>query len=432
MDRRLNVLMDGRHLGELRQERTDIELIYDPAWIGSGGYAVSPHIPLSGEPGSDTVQRFLANLLPEGPFLEVLSRSTGCSKYNTFGLVAAIGAETAGALSFHASDGAAHPPTTFREIPQPELAERIASRGERSIIMWDEKPRLSVAGVQDKLPVLIQPDGRMGFGEGGLCSTHILKFGKTRGAELHLVVNEYLCMRLAALIGLTVAEVEFQRLGEPVLSVRRFDRRWEGERVSRLHLIDGCQILDLSPAYKYERPLGKARDVANIRDGASLPLLFEACRKFCTVPAAAIKNLLDWTLFQLVIGNSDAHGKNISFFVGRKGLQVAPAYDLVCLDLYEEYDRDLAMAVGDCFDPGEIAPYQLADMCEDCRIPRRPAARSLDALCEKTLHAAEVLPLEFSILTAEERAFAERVLARVKGNARRLRGFAQELPKVRL
>jgi serine/threonine-protein kinase HipA len=59
--------------------------------------------------------------------------------------------------------------------------------------------------------------------------------------------------------------------------------------------------------------------------------------------------LLNWVLFQLLIGT---HGKNISFFVGPGGIVMAPAYDLLCLDMYAgTYDRDLAMAVGDVFRP---------------------------------------------------------------------------------
>lgn len=430
MDRRLKVLLDGAFLGQLRHERSDLELIYGESWLGSGGYPVSPHIPLSGAAGPDSVQRFLANLLPEGPFLEDLSRITGYSKFNIFGLIAAIGSDTAGALSF-CRDTEQCPETTFREVAPTELAERIASRGEVPITLWDEKPRLSVAGVQDKLTVLIRPDGVMGFGEGELCSTHILKFGKSGApAEQHLVVNEYLCMRLARSVGLPVAEVEFERIGEPVLKVSRFDRRWEEDRVARLHLIDGCQLLDLPPVYKYERAFGKGRDVAGYRPGASLPRLFDACREHGAVPAAALKGLMDWTLFQLIIGNSDAHGKNISFFVGKRGLQVAPAYDLVCLDMYGEYDRDLAMAVGDCFNPDDIAPYQIALMCEECGIPRKPAARSLEALCERTLRAVGALPLECPAFTGEERDFAEALLSRVEANAVRLRAFAQEIPRV--
>ena len=425
---KLHLFMNRERLGEidLLDNKGSMGLSYDPTWLGNGGFAISPHLPPDGsEP--DKLRYFLQNLLPEGEFLEELSISSACSKANIFGLIAEIGAETAGALSFSLDDSDDPPPTSFREIPLEELTERIASRKTLSIAMWDEKPRLSVAGVQAKLPVLIRPDGVMGLGEGDLASTHLLKFG--REPEMHLVVNEYVCMRLAAAAGLPVAEVALERFGEPVLSVRRFDRMWREGTVERLHLIDGCQLLNLPPNYKYERPFGKSGHAAGLRTGASLPLLFSACRDVCSVPAAAIKGLLDWALFQLVIGNSDSHGKNISFFVGRTGITLAPAYDLLCLDLYD-YDRDLAMAIGDCFDPDDVATYQLAEMCEECGVSPRQAAKSLNAMCSKILHALQALQLPE--LTAEERAFAARVKASIAARAERLRKFALDLPKIKL
>lgn len=74
----------------------------------------------------------------------------------------------------------------------------------------------------------------MGFGEGVLASTHILKFG--RRPDMHMMINEFICMKLARLLKLPVAEVSLERFGEPVLVVDRFDRRWNGERDERLHL----------------------------------------------------------------------------------------------------------------------------------------------------------------------------------------------------
>lgn len=47
--------------------------------------------------------------------------------------------------------------------------------------------------------------------------------------------------------------------------------------------------------------------------GASFKKLFEAT-KLCTVPAVAQLKLLNWSMFNLIIGKPDAHGKNFSFF----------------------------------------------------------------------------------------------------------------------
>ena len=430
MSETLQVAINRIPLAEIQFDgATDLySLTYHQTWTDTGGYPVSPHLPQNAAL-SESVKRFLSNLLPEGRWLDELSLNQQISKSNVFGLVAAIGAETSGALTFQiGSQSVAAIPTLFRAVSSDELTERISRRREVSIALWDGTPRLSVAGVQDKLPVLLMPDGQMGFGEGELASTHILKFGSK--PEMHLVINEYLCMELARRMKLPVAEVRLARFGEPALVVKRFDRQWaETCLVNRLHLIDGCQMLDLPPIYKYERPFGKGGHAAVIRSGATLPALFSACGR-CRVPAAALRDLLNWALFQLLIGNSDAHAKNLSYFVGPGGITIAPAYDLLCLDIYGAgYDRDLVMAVGDTFNPDEIRAYQLAEMCEACKLPQRQVARTLTALAGAMQRQLDRFGIADE-LTGEERIFSGELIARLRANAGRYLAYAKELPHV--
>ncbi len=431
MTEQLTVYIDQNRLGKITLDghADQYNLVYDPEWMERAGFAISPHLRPEACT-SDSVKRFLANLLPEGKWLEELSINRQISKSNIFGLVAAIGVETTGALSFRQNGGKGCAITTsFRPVSSEELQDRLARRQQISIATWDGTPRLSVAGVQDKLPILIRPDGEMGFGEGDLASTHILKFGTK--PDMHLVVNEFICMELARMVKLPVASVSLARYGEPVLIVERFDRQWSGERVERYHVIDGCQMLDLQPSYKYERPFGKSGEGANIRTGASLPALFAACR-LCRIPALAIRDLLHWCLFQLLIGNSDAHGKNISFFVGRNGIDIAPAYDLLNVEIYgDQYDRDLAMAIGDTFEFQAIHAYQLADFCDECGLPQRQVASTLQALCNSLSKAADSIDLS-SLLTDEERAFGQELLGAIQTNCRLFMTNAKELPGIRL
>jgi serine/threonine-protein kinase HipA len=431
MTQRLSVFLNREPLGTIilhgMEDRYELE--YAAAWLAGQGYAVSPHLK-PGECQSEQVKRFLSNLLPEGKWLDELSTDNQISKSNIFGLVALIGAETTGALTFQYDSADPQPgPSEFHPVGAEELTERIAQRQQVSIARWDGKPRLSVAGVQDKLPIMITAAGEMGFGEGDLASTHILKFGKR--PDLHMVVNEFLCMELARLIKLPVANVTLKRFGEPVLLVERFDRRWINGKVGRLHLIDGCQILDLPPTYKYERPFGKSGEAARIRTGASLPRLFAATQE-CRIPALAIRDLLNWTLFQLLIGNRDAHAKNISFFVSKRGIDVAPGYDLLNIDIYgDEFDRDLSMAIGDDFVLGEILPYQLAEMCDVCRLSQRQVSISLKKLCTAVLNNLGKVPLD-EFEEGDEMNFAQDLTERIKANALRFLAFAEELPRVRL
>jgi serine/threonine-protein kinase HipA len=425
----LTVNINRQYLGKITLEENGEKyaLEYTPSWLNEGGFSVSPHLK-PGECTSESVRRFLANLLPEGRWLEELSISSHISRANIFGLVAAIGSETTGALTFRLGDTPSDDsPTSFRPVTPVELAERISQRQNVSIAVWDGKPRLSVAGVQDKLPLLIRTDGQMGFGEGELASTHIMKFGTARA--LHLVINEFICMQLAKSMKLPVADVTLARFGEPVLVVRRFDREFADDKIIRRHLIDGCQMLDLPPTYKYERPFGKGGDAAVIRSGANLPDLFASCR-LCRVPAVALRDMLNWVLFQLLIGNSDAHGKNISFFVGPGGIDMAPAYDLLNLDMYAaEYDRDFSMAIGDAFDPEEITPWELAEMCERCGMQKRLVANTLTTMSANLIKAINTVNLT-DLLPGEETEFAGELLDKIRLNIERYLPFAKLLPKI--
>ncbi|HFS82649.1 MAG TPA: type II toxin-antitoxin system HipA family toxin, partial [Epsilonproteobacteria bacterium] len=385
----------------------------------------SPHLPLKGEIPSGSIKRFLENLLPEGKGLEALTHFHRISKNNIFALIQAIGFETAGALNFGNIDDSSVP--LFRPISKMELEERIDTIEEQSIIIWDQKQRLSLAGVQEKLPVMIK-NGEIGLADGALSSTHILKFQTQR--YMHIVANEYFCMSLAKSIGLPVANVALQRFGvHPVLVVERFDRRLEDDTITRLHVIDGCQILDLPSSYKYERNFGSGRDVKEIREGVSFRKLFEAANK-CQVPAKAKLQLLEWSIFNLIIGNSDAHGKNISFFVSHSGYSVAPHYDILSVLMHEGIDHELAMSFGDTFDPGEIKGYPLREFAEEIDLPPKLVSDRINRLCKKVLQALEKDTISDGFFNSHEKEFVQHLSNLMKRRAEELSLSAEEMLKV--
>lgn len=308
---------------------TELTLTYEPDWVKEG-FAISPQLPVSGEFDHRSVRNFLQNLLPEGKGLEEITSNTTISKNNTFGLIKIIGADTAGALSFTSQNNALAE-TSFREVTDEVLIEKLArfkNAGE-SITYWDGRTRLSVAGVQDKLN-LLEMDGRLGFGEGQLCSNKIFKF--ETGKAPFIAINELFTMLLAKHSGIDVPEVELRKYGEVrAFVIERFDRKLltEQQRVMRRHIIDGCQATNLPPSYKYERQHGDEGDGVYIRDGVSFPKLFNIKT---TNSEAYQTQLIRWMTFNILVRNYDAHGKNISFFVGKQGLTLTPFYDLVNIE----------------------------------------------------------------------------------------------------
>jgi serine/threonine-protein kinase HipA len=396
---------------------------YDKLWT-KNGFAISPYLAFDATYSSSTIKRFLENLIPEGEGLDDIASFAHISKNNTFAIMHSIGYDTAGALFFGEEDEASEP--IFREILEPELIERIEELESKSIAIWDKKVRLSLAGVQAKLPIIIQ-DEKIGLANGTLSSTHIMKFQTKRNS--HIVVNELFCMKLAKKIGLKVANVELRRFGKhPTLLVERFDRLYKKDFVERLHIIDGCQILDLPPTYKYEQNFGTSRDVEHIREGVSFKKMFERS-KICTVPAVAQLELLNWAMFNLIIGNSDAHGKNFSFFVDKKGVKPTPFYDMLCIMMYD-FDHNLAMAYGDEFNPNEVNAYQLREFAEEVGVNHKLVAKVLLKQSSDVLKKVDEGILEDGLLTKEEKLFIDKLSFFIKKRATHFKEVALEMPLV--
>ncbi|MCE4552939.1 HipA domain-containing protein [Roseateles cellulosilyticus] len=437
MTHALHVWADETRIATIEHEGRDDRwsLSYAEPWtVDAQSYPLSPALPLT-RPQADypsaSIKRFIEHLLPEGRALDVAVAYNGLAKTNIFGLIWALGAETAGALRF-TGDAAATQPAgepVLREVSRQELDQRIAEREHVPLTVWDGKVRMSVAGLQDKLLVYLDrplnDGGRLFLVDGQrLASTHILKPDTDNPKTPHLAVNEHFCMSLARRMGLPAAEVGLLRTPRPVLVVRRFDREVENAggqpRVHRRHIIDACQACDLPVAYKYERNLGSAEAVRHIRDGVSFERLF-GCADITANKAAARLAMLRWALFQFLIGNSDAHGKNFSFFVRPGGLlEPTPWYDLVSVLQYDSFDTELAMAYGDVFNHAEVSPFALADFAARCGIDRKLMRREGKRLAKLAEAAAVAQADDADYEGQAERAFVQGIAGFVAEQAQRL------------
>jgi serine/threonine-protein kinase HipA len=231
-------------------------------------------------------------------------------------------------------------------------------------------------------------------------------------------------MLLAKESGLNVPHVELRTYADVrVFVIDRFDRRvtQDQSRVLRRHIIDGCQATNLPPSYKYERQHGDDGDGIYIRDGVSFAKLFNV--KTTNVQAYEAQ-LIRWMTFNILVRNYDAHGKNISFFVGKNGLELTPFYDLVNIEAIIEQgsiDRDMgylqpkisrcyAMSVGEHNSQSagnftnEITAYMLADFADEFAIslPRMQLlmSQTVDSVLA-AIDTAKVSAVKNNLSTAE-------------------------------
>ena len=198
-------------------------------------------------------------------------------------------------------------------------------------------------------------------------TTHIVKpeIPRFEGS----VANEAWCMGMATRIGLDVAPVEAREAGgQPYLLVTRYDRAMQNGVVVRLHQEDACQALGIAAERKYAAEGGPA-----FRD------LFALARSYVRTPAVDVLKLVDAAIFNLAIGNADAHGKNFSFLHDTRGPHLTPLYDLLATIAWPELSPRMAMRIGQAGTIDELNSDAWARFAKDAGITspflRRRAAR---------------------------------------------------------
>lgn len=382
----LNVFLGEELVGELEQDASGTTRFqYANAWLKAPeAVALSASLPLRPDPFTRNETRpFFAGVLPEEESRRLVAKILGVSDKNDFALLARIGAECAGAVSLLGPGElpvAAQP--NYSEITPAELAERLLQLPRRPLLAGEKGIRLSLAGAQGKLAVRIN-ESRIFLPLDGSPSSHILKPQNPHFAGL--VENEYFCMRLASRTGLEAANVEIGLAGEiQFLQVERYDRRLLPDgRLERIHQEDFCQALGVPPEMKYQQ-----------EGGPNLKRCFELVRSVSTIPGPDLLRLFDAVVFNLLIGNNDAHGKNFSFLRERNSIRLAPLYDLVSTQAYPELSSEMAMKIGGERNPLKLGAKSWRSFFDHAGIGQGVAQKRLRATADQILATAETLSSE--------------------------------------
>jgi serine/threonine-protein kinase HipA len=356
-------------------EASKIHFRYSRDWLAStASFPISISLPLDGALSENASHHFFANLLPEANVRQQICKSLGISNGNDFQLLKAIGGDCAGALKITTANEIASPTAVpnYEEVTESQLAQwSIGSPDAFAAVTGHNDVRLSLAGAQDKLPVHIEGD-RVWVPLGDVPSTHILKFASPFYS--HLPENETFISMLATEIGLPTAPVSLRKTERSSIAIiTRYDR-FERDGVDcRLHQEDFCQALGISPLNKYEK-----------EGGPRFQQCAEILRRHASFPLIELQKLLQWGLFNLLVGNADAHGKNLSLLYDeRGGIRLAPFYDLVCTRNYKRIARDMAMGYGGMFDPDLVGSEHLDTFARDIGIRPNLVARELDEMMDR-------------------------------------------------
>jgi serine/threonine-protein kinase HipA len=341
----LQVSMHGEVIAHLREKRRSkqIELTYTDLarerWPARTP-VVSCSLPVMGA-GQDATA-FLNGLLPEGQTRAALAAQRDLVASDTWGLLAAYGRDIAGALviSDPDDDRASRPPHAVAYASEDELAVRhlgpagpAARRARRQRAVPGRDAGQAAAGRNR------QPD-RLGQARRRPAVHPHPQAGSARPSRGRGPRGRSAADRPRA--GLTTIDPQlFDIGGRPCLLVDRYDRILDGATVRRIHQEDLLQAVGLDPADRHGRVKYQEHGGPGYRDAATILL------ERATDPDAQLDALVGAMVFTVLIGNADAHAKNLSLLLDPPGtVRLAPLYDTVPTMLFPKLKVRCAMWVG--------------------------------------------------------------------------------------
>lgn len=364
---------------------------YDPAAVASHprfGPLLSCSLPL--RRGMQSAWAFVTGLLPEGQHRTSMSRTAGVDTLDALGMLDRFGRDVAGALIVAAerSGGedlhAATRGAAAVALSDDDLVDEVARLPENSLALHEDS-ELSLAGLEDQLLLVRTADG-WGRPVHGYPSTHILKVDNR--VHRSTVLLEHDCLQLARSAGLPAAESTLVRIGDAdCIVVERYDRATGTDAaVRRIHQEDACQALGIDPADHQ----GRAK--YEVHGGPTLAQVADLLAAYGPDPTAELVALLQRVVFTVLIGDGDAHGKNLSLLhPDHEHVTLAPLYDTVPTALWPRLRPTAAMRIGG----RDLLPTVTGDdvVAEARRwgLTDRRAGQTLDDVLERVSTAADDL-----------------------------------------
>lgn len=328
--------------------------------------------------GDAACRAYFSNLLFEGPELNRTRNKLGLDHDDVAGLLHHVGGDCAGAVSITPEGrGPGKFPGRFPEdyvaVPGGEVEEIVFSLSRFGRLPDAQRSPSPLAGYQGKIAVLYRDDDFWLPKKGtGAPTTHILKVSPENAPRT--TSREVALLGLARMAGIDAASVEdltFEHDGATVKAccIERFDRRVEGSGIRRVHGEDMCQATGLPPDLKYGYDA--------VRDD----MMFSAKRvgqvmTRLSSPAASMRKMLDQTLFNVLVGNTDNHGKNTTLLRSASGgYDIAPLYDVVPIFMDLDVTHKMAMRIGDADFVDQIRAEDLIRTMKDFGFAKPDAVR---------------------------------------------------------
>ena len=133
-------------------------------------------------------------------------------------------------------------------------------------------------------------------------------------------------------------------------------------------------------------------------------------RSNATVPAIDLRNLLKSVIFNFLIGNHDAHGKNFSILYNisdatlaqsrgdASDFRLAPLYDLICTPVYPSLSKNMAMKIGRAYGIDQVDPPQFERFADEIGFAKPLVKKLVIELAETVLEKLDDVDVQNRIV----------------------------------
>ena len=415
MTDRLQIIWNKRLVGTLdRHKKGRVVFQYSQDWIEKEASPVSLSLPCRKEKFAPAVSTaFFENLLPESNTRTILAFRRRFDKKDTYAFLESFGEDCAGALSIIPEDQEPDfTPGRYENITQ-ELIEALDKMlldpGKYKLYPEMKHAKLSLAGAQDKLPVYIKGTQFYLPKNSGSATTHIIK--PINAGFTDIPRNEAFCMELAQRSGFSIPNSKIMKIGgHELFVVDRYDRKEVNKEIVRIHQEDFCQAMGYPAERKYQETGGPG---------------FVECRELIDeyLSNQGVLNRLLFIrmmVFNYIIGNHDAHGKNFSI-LHNNGFELAPFYDLVSTQVYP-LDNKFAMAIGRTFRLDRIKKHSFEVFAKDMNVRPKLLISLINEGCKTVENEVDGLIAEHERNYGEAKIY-EDLNGIIKSNAIQLQSF---------
>lgn len=363
----LDVYLHGKRIGALAPTGEDTySFAYLPEVAAEASVAatLSTALPLRPEPyGPHASRAYVEGLLPQGLRRTAIAEELGLSPTDGYGLIAALGRDCLGAVTFRA-EGDDESPEDRGEpawLDEGELREVLRWAPKRYFDARPDRMRFALPGERHKLALVRDEEGdRWAWPRPDMPSTHIVK--PETPERPGLVANEHACTIAYRELGIPVVPTAVEEIaGQTCLVSKRFDRWDDGGRVKRIHQESFAQALGIAP------------DEEGQRLATGTPSLSEARGLLRAVEEPdAIEALMRATFCDLLIGCAKLRGGGAALVRRPDGRpMLAPLYDVVSTEIYGD-QRPRPTVVGADVPPAPLLIH-LRHTIELCGAEFQPA-----------------------------------------------------------